>query len=285
MFVVLKTFDVAAKDSRQRFPAIPADDYRTGWDHAVREALHEALSHVQPQAVQLVHEEHLSINANCVSNGSNKTASSNMASPAGLLRHIGQMQASLDCLRMIEAHEQTYGIRFSLVTRSRPDIAFLAPVPSFCTFTWTNAYISQKDYLYFMRREDASVLLSVISHYRSCVGHPWWKYGLEELLRGALSRKSSKGTFMSASSGSSASRLVQLDLPIAIARVDECPKQACEGGAPRIPNYVSGCCISGLGLGCGDVVAVTRACRQVLAMPSFAISSRTGTFGFACAGS
>jgi hypothetical protein len=67
---------------------------------------------------------------------------------AGLVRLVGQAAASDACLRMIETSERAAGVRFDFVTRSRPDLAYLAPVRSWRSFPEPRvAYIHDRDTL------------------------------------------------------------------------------------------------------------------------------------------
>lgn len=66
--------------------------------------------------------------------GRNDTHGGAYSTPAGIARHVGQMEASMACLRFIQAHESSYGIKFQYVTRTRPDLGFLAPVRPHCFY-------------------------------------------------------------------------------------------------------------------------------------------------------
>ena len=64
--------------------------------------------------------------------GRNNSDKGAYSTPAGIARHVGQMISSMQCLTMLISHEETHGIRFDYVTRSRPDLGYLAPVKPHC---------------------------------------------------------------------------------------------------------------------------------------------------------
>jgi|OM-RGC.v1.025295672 hypothetical protein len=116
------------------------DDQQPWWGVPSRmRQLRAALAHVRPQRVVLVHDESAAVrdhlNPRCTwGTGKNTSDKGAYSTPAGIARHVGQMMSSLQCLRMLTRHEETYGIRFDYVTRSRPDLGFLAPLKPHCAF-------------------------------------------------------------------------------------------------------------------------------------------------------
>lgn len=114
------------------------DDQQPWWGVPSRmRQLRAALAHVRPQRVVLVHEENDAmrhqLNPRCTwGTGRNNSDKGAYSTPAGIARHVGQMISSMQCLTMLVSHEETHGIRFDYVTRSRPDLGYLAPVKPHC---------------------------------------------------------------------------------------------------------------------------------------------------------
>lgn len=201
-FLLLKAFDLSSKDSRFRFAAQVADDVRS-WSERHdtsdrRQSLHAALRFVRPQRVLLLTPRsesarlHEHLNSNCSwGTGQNTSDRGAYSTPAGVARHVGQMLSSASCLSMIEQHERTHGLRFDYVTRTRPDLGFLAPVRPYCAFFFQKqppvAHLDARDFVYLMRREHASALLAQpLQIYQSCNGSASWAGAYEWLLRRAV---------------------------------------------------------------------------------------------------
>ena len=289
-FLYLKTFDAVKKDRENRFPADAAEDRVPRWDEQQKEQLRQALHFVQPQCVQLVHDESLEYNPRCnLGNSSNDTSAGSYTTPAGLARHVGQLQSSMACLRMIEHHEANHSIRFDLVTRMRPDLAFLYPMEPYCMYMsqlfsrlhqQRIALIDKKDYLYIMTRRDATPLLSLLNIYHSCVGDSYWEGSqwvgnatpiYEALLRlmahrGSISMHHPTGGF-------------------GIGLVN--PGARCEGSCsktrqtwmpPPRKAMVTGCCVDSVWVQCSS--SNEWRCDQTLKSPHFGV----GADGAMCAG-
>ena len=189
IFLVLKTFDTAHKH-QQLFPHDANADRVAGWNDATRSTLREALDYVRPQQVRLIHEEPIQINTECRINAnlSANTSGGIFGTAAGHQRTVGQLSASVACLNEIAAYEQAHGVSFDLVTRSRPDIAYLSPMQPHCAFnsTWADTVHSTtpgrggivyktKDLLFVMGRATADhFLVAPMTEYRACLGHARW---------------------------------------------------------------------------------------------------------------
>ena len=89
----------------------------------------------------------------------------------------GQVDASMQCLKMIEAYETEHSVKFDLVTRARPDLGVLTPLQPWCVYLrqpkWVHS--SSKDYVFMMARPLATQVLSMITEYQKCDGLAWWK--------------------------------------------------------------------------------------------------------------
>ena len=180
--------------------------------------------------------------------GSNYSGTQSYTTEAGVRRHVGQMASSLGCLQMIEDQEALTGRRFDFVTRSRPDVAVLAPVPAIgaCpqyrddkALVVVRAFNS--DWWYASQRAVANASLGVIRLYERCRGRAPWGAHFE----GALS-------FAVRSAGFHTS-----PASLAVALVSSAER--CDDGGPdacsMMPGYKGhagsiGCCVEGLRLQC-----------------------------------
>ena len=291
LFLQLKTFDVQPKRDRKgkncismgcTFPAEVSEDVIPATfgpsEHAKVAAVMDFL---QPQAAILMHAEQPQYNPRChMGTSSNGTILNAYKTAAGTARHVGQLESSLACLSMLEAHEVAHGLAFDWVTRARPDLAFLAPLPPLAAFvaraTGQNgalAFFSQKDYFYVFARNASTPILGVVSHYRACNGRSWWSSAMEYLLRG------------SAMKADVPFREVQLPLGVVKAfSAKSCARRPCQGAVTwpatlparmgqdigshtHRPASTVPCCLSGLSdpreLTCGDSSEMERFCRQI----------------------
>ena len=186
VFLLLKTFD-ARKTAKALFPANPADDHIDDFDEEKQQQLRRSLEFVRPQAVVLEHSSTPTINPWCrMGSADNRSVLHAYGTEAGMVRHVGHMEASRRCLELIVRHEAVHGIAFDWVTRSRPDLAYMAPMYPHGAFLagGSRAYVSQKDYFYVFTRDAAEIVLDVHRWYRKCNGSAWWPYSAyESLLR------------------------------------------------------------------------------------------------------
>ena len=189
LFLLLKTFDVAPKKQNQ-IPSTYAEDLvevdlNAQWLRAMK----AALDWVKPQHVKLIKSQHTEFNSECMFNNvSYEDGIGAYNTEAGAIRHIGQMQASMDCLETISEYERSNGVSFDIVSRSRPDLGYLAPFEPYCSKKFASlrndtVFSSSKDYFYIMNRKMANRTLSVLDEYRACRGISWWQGEYETLLR------------------------------------------------------------------------------------------------------
>ena len=140
LFLQLKTFDVQPKRDRKgkncismgcTFPAEVSEDVIPAtFGPSERAKVAAVMDFLQPQAAILMHAEQPQYNPRChMGTSSNGTIVNAYKTAAGSARHVGQLESSLACLSMLEAHEVAHGLAFDWVTRARPDLAFLAPLP------------------------------------------------------------------------------------------------------------------------------------------------------------
>ena len=200
-FVYLKTWDTAPPSpGGPKIPTALQGDYVTWLDNARREALLAALQHLRPQGVKLVHseeEQHARPNTECKLHarpGVNYAAERAYTTPAGAARHVGQMDSSLGCLRMVQQHETAHGLHFDYITRSRPDVAFTHPLPLLCFLNRaaSTVLVQQRPYIdhfVLMPRQAAAAALDLYTeHYLPCRNRSWWGATFEDLLAGSITR-------------------------------------------------------------------------------------------------
>ena len=262
VFLLLKTFETAQKDVSFRFPASPAEDIvRDGTLSSEQaSALRHAVRYLRAAEVRLVTEEQVTLNPACTwGSGANTSATQTYSTAAGVLRHVGQMEASLGCLEMIAAHEARHGFRFDMVVRSRPDLGVVAPMPGWCRFPDARSlYLPQQfnvDWVYVSSRAVANVTLSVVHEYRRCRGQLDGGGHFEVL----LSKVAQRAGF----------RRVLVPMPVALVQ------SACaapDGSCSSVPAYkhertvrLIGCCVEGQlaqchfgNALCGDVLRATH---------------------------
>jgi hypothetical protein len=83
------------------------------------------------------------------------------------------MLSSRGCALMIERHEASRRVRFDFVTRLRPDLAVLAPLPPLCHYRASTLFMPQAfnvDWLYIGTRDVANAALNVLHLYQTCNG-------------------------------------------------------------------------------------------------------------------
>ena len=178
LFLYLKTFQTAPKDSSFRFPAKANEDLHEDGSDEQKRGLDALIAYLQPTMVLLMANESHAVNPHCHVGPTPYVYSKLYSTQAGVLRHVGQMASSLACLKMIEQHELRFGTQFDFVVRSRPDVAVLAPIPSRCHFD--DAYMLymvqafNQDWLYVSSRKVANVSLAMLHAYERCKGTLAW---------------------------------------------------------------------------------------------------------------
>lgn len=178
LFLLLKPWDVTPKRAGH-FPSSAVEDLAQGvhWSDAqVRMLLRPVLAELHPLVVSVrllnVSEDDPDrlFNPHCPIRGRHYGLSSGVyTTKAGLVRLLGQAAASDACLRMIEASERANGTRFDLVTRLRPDVAYLAPVRAWSAFPDPRvAYIHDRDWFIVVHRVLADAALGSFALYKNC---------------------------------------------------------------------------------------------------------------------
>lgn len=178
LFLLLKPWDVAPKRAGH-FPSSAAEDLAQGvhWSDAqARALLRPVLAELHPFVVKVrllnASEDTPSrlFNPRCPIRGRHYGRSSGVCTTeAGLVRLLGQAAASDACLRMIESSERANGTRFDFVTRSRPDLAYLAPVRAWSAFPDPRvAYIHDRDWFVVAHRALADAALGSFALYKNC---------------------------------------------------------------------------------------------------------------------
>ena len=179
VFLIVKTWNTAPKRDGY-FPTSSTADLAQEWSQEQTEArLRPVLAALAPlvAGLRLVNASEDSperlFNPHCVLQGRHYGLKTGVyTTNAGLVRMLGQAAASASCLRMIEAHERARGARFDLVTRLRPDLAYLAPVRPWHAFNFSSeptvAHIHDRDWATVVHRSLADAALGSFSLYRNC---------------------------------------------------------------------------------------------------------------------
>ena len=178
VFLVIKIWNPATKHAGH-FPSSAAEDLAQGthWsDEQAEEFLRPVLAELKPlvAGIRLLNASEDTadqlINRRCSVQGRHYGLKSGVyTTEAGLVRLVGQAAASDACLRMIETSERAAGVRFDFVTRSRPDLAYLAPVRSWRSFPEPRvAYIHDRDWLIVVHRSLADAALGSFALYNNC---------------------------------------------------------------------------------------------------------------------
>lgn len=100
--MLLKTFDVAHK-TQNKFPSgLQEDHVDIDFSEQYQRAMKAALDYVKPQYVKLIKRDDLELNSECILNNASEFGGYGVYSTeAGVQRHVGQLQASMDCLETI----------------------------------------------------------------------------------------------------------------------------------------------------------------------------------------